>query len=123
MSNGIASSNMTPNTPTLDSRPLFNAGVAYAQKNNIPTVTADRGSYYFLTPNSTFQYIYMYNVNNLTVDLQYSDLYFSNGDMVGLDVQYVCRVNASELHRGLHKPAVHAGAGDGSRFRRENHRL
>ena len=27
---GIAARNMTPNTPKLDSRPLFQAGVAYA---------------------------------------------------------------------------------------------
>jgi uncharacterized protein (TIGR03437 family) len=83
VSNGIASSNMTPNTPTLDSRPLFNAGVAYAQKHNIPTVTADRGSYYFLTQDNAAPYISM-SVSNLTIDLQYSDLYFLNGNQIGL---------------------------------------
>ena len=42
---GIATSNMQPDSPKLDSRPLLEAAVAYAQKNNIATLIADRGAY------------------------------------------------------------------------------
>jgi uncharacterized protein (TIGR03437 family) len=83
VANGIAGSNMIPNTPTLDSRPLFKAGVAYAVKNKIATVTADRGSYYFLTQDNTAQHV-LFSASNVNLDLQYSDLYFANGNAVGL---------------------------------------
>src|SRR5258705_2221548 len=46
---GIAAQNLQPDTPTLDARPLVEAAVLYASRNAIPTVTADSGSYYFLT--------------------------------------------------------------------------
>jgi hypothetical protein len=81
---GIAASNMTPATPTLDSTPLFQAGVAYAVKHGIATVTADRGSYYFLSQDETFAHLYLSALSNLTIDLQYSDLDFANGNVVGL---------------------------------------
>lgn len=81
---GIASANMAPNTPALDSTPLFQAGVAYAVKHGIATVTADRGSYYFLSQDQTFAHVFLQSVSNLTIDLQYSDLYFANGNVIGL---------------------------------------
>jgi uncharacterized protein (TIGR03437 family) len=83
---GIAAQNMTPNTPKLDSRPLFQAGVAYASRNNIPLVIADPGSYYFLTLNSPYQHVYLNAINNVTVDLQHSDLYLGQGNIMGIDV-------------------------------------
>ena len=83
---GIAAQNMTPNTPKLDSRPLFQAGVAYASRNNIPLVIADPGSYYFLTLNSQYQHVYLNAINNVTVDLQHSDLYLGQGNITGIDV-------------------------------------
>src|SRR5882724_3157245 len=46
---GIAAQNLHPDTATLDARPLVEAAVAYASRNAIATVTADSGSYYFLT--------------------------------------------------------------------------
>ena len=76
VSTGIAKSNMQPDTPTLDSRPLIEAAVAYAQKNNIATLTADRGAYYFLTLHNPQTHILLNSVSNLTIDLQNSDLYF-----------------------------------------------
>jgi hypothetical protein len=45
----IASGNMVPNQPQLDSRPLLEAAVAYAQSKGIGTITADPGAYYFLS--------------------------------------------------------------------------
>ena len=86
VSKGIALQNMTPDTPGLDSRPLFQAGVNYASKNHIATVAADRGSYYFLTQNSEFQYVFLTGVANVTIDLQYSDLYFANGNILGIQL-------------------------------------
>jgi uncharacterized protein (TIGR03437 family) len=85
VANGIASKDMAPNSPSLDSRPLFQAGVAYASKNHIPMVTADRGSYYFLTQNSAYQHVNLNAIANVTVDLQYSDLYFALGNVIAID--------------------------------------
>src|SRR5579883_993502 len=85
VANGIATSNMTPNSPTADSRPLFEAGTAYASKNHIPTVTADRGNYYFLTLNNARAHATLTNISNVTVDLQYSDLYFGQRQIVGIE--------------------------------------
>lgn len=83
---GIAAANMTPNTPSLDSRPLFQAGVAYASANHIPRVVADRGSYYFLSLNSPYQHAYLNAIANVTVDLKYSDLYFALGNIMAIDI-------------------------------------
>lgn len=84
VANGIAAQDMAPNSPTLDARPLFQAGVNYASKNHIPIVTADRGSYYFLTQNSAYQHVFLNAITNVTVDLQYSDLYFAHGNIIGI---------------------------------------
>jgi uncharacterized protein (TIGR03437 family) len=88
---GISGQNMAPDAPSLDARPLFEAGIAYASKNHIPTVTADRGGYYFLTQNGAFRYALLNGITNVTVDLQYSDLYFAHGNIVG--IQAVSCVN------------------------------
>jgi hypothetical protein len=84
LANGIAGPNMAPDSPSLDARPLFEAGVAYASKHQIPTVMADRGSYYFLTQHSSFQHVLLSAVSNVTVDLQCSDLYFALGNVVAI---------------------------------------
>jgi uncharacterized protein (TIGR03437 family) len=84
--NGIAAQNMVPNSSSLDSRPLFEAGVAYASKNHIPTVMADTGSYYFLTLHSGGNaHVFLSGISNVTVDLQYSDLYFAQGNIIGIN--------------------------------------
>lgn len=77
ISNGIASANMTPNQPALDSRPLIEAAIAYSQKNGVTTITADPGAYYFLTLHSNLTHILLTGVSNLTIDLQNSSLYFA----------------------------------------------
>ena len=89
--NGIAAQNMTPDTPGLDARPLFEAGVAYASAHHIPTVIADRGNYYFLTQNSAYRHAALTSVSNVTVDLLYSDLYFAHGNIIA--IQAVNTVN------------------------------
>lgn len=73
---GIASSNMTPNSPSLDSRPLFEAAVSYAAKNGITTVIADPGAYYFLTLRNSNTHALLNSASNLTIDWQNSDLSF-----------------------------------------------
>jgi uncharacterized protein (TIGR03437 family) len=83
---GIAAKNMTPNLPALDSRPLFQAGLAYASKNHIPLVIADPGSYYFPTLSSQYQHVYLTAINNVTLDLQHSDLYMAQSNIMGIDV-------------------------------------
>src|SRR5580704_668584 len=79
VANGIASSNLQPNSPTQDARPLFEQAVAYATANKIGTVTADPGSYYFLTLHSSTgtMHALLPSASNLTIDWQNSDLYFS----------------------------------------------
>ncbi len=86
VANGIAAMNMTPDSPQLDARPLFEAGIAYASKNQIPTVTADRGNYYFLTQNTAYRHVALTAISNVTVDLQYSDLYFAHGNIIAIQV-------------------------------------
>jgi len=77
---------MTPDTPALDSRPLFQAGVVYANAHSIPLVTLDPGAYYLLTEfpfaNSLGflpEYLNFTNLDNLTIDLAGSDIYFKFG--------------------------------------------
>lgn len=84
ISHGIAKSNMTPDTPSLDSRPLFEAAVAYAIKNGIATVTASQGTYYFLTPRNTNTHALITSARNLTIDWQYSDLLFAMSNISAL---------------------------------------
>jgi len=105
VSKGIAQQNMAPDTPGLDSLPLFQAGVNYASKNHIATVTADRGSYYFLTQNSDFQHVFLYGITNVTIDLQYSDLYFANGNILGIQLDNCTNVTLKNFTADyLHLP-------------------
>src|SRR5712692_6960331 len=77
---GVALSNMQPDSPKLDSRPLLEAAVAYAQKNNIATLIADRGAYYFLSLRNPQTHILLNGVSGLTIDFQNSDLYFQRSN-------------------------------------------
>jgi uncharacterized protein (TIGR03437 family) len=77
VANGIAASNLLPNSPSLDARPLFEAAAAYASANGIATLTANPGSYYFLTLHSAGQHVLLNAVSHLTIDWQNSDLYFA----------------------------------------------
>src|ERR1051326_4466726 len=86
VTNRIAAQNMTPDSPQLDSRPLFEAGINYASRNHIPAVIADRGRYYFLTQNGDYHHAVLNGVNNVTVDLQNSDLYFAHGAVIAIHV-------------------------------------
>jgi uncharacterized protein (TIGR03437 family) len=83
---GIAQSNLTPNSPNLDARPLFEQAVAYASKNGIPTVVADPGSYYFLTERNSTVYALISGVSNVTIDWQNSDLYFKFSNVAAIQL-------------------------------------
>ncbi|MDP8978954.1 MAG: hypothetical protein M3O35_00025 [Acidobacteriota bacterium] len=81
----IAPSNMTPNTPALDSRPLFEAAVQYAQANSIPLITADPGAYYFLTGHSPGRYLSFTGLHDVAFDLAGSDFYIQSGSWTALE--------------------------------------
>ncbi|HLX43204.1 MAG TPA: hypothetical protein VKR43_07205 [Bryobacteraceae bacterium] len=76
----IASSNLVPDSPGLDAGPLLTQAISYAQKNGITSLIADRGNYYFLSLANNQTHVQMTGVSNLTVDFQYSDLYFQKSN-------------------------------------------
>ncbi len=80
VAHGIANSNMVPDTPSLDSRPLFEAAVAYATKNGVATLIANPGAYYFLTLRNTSTHALINAASNLTIDWQNSDLLFAKSN-------------------------------------------
>lgn len=85
---GIASQNMVPNTPGLDSQPLFMAALQYIQNNPAQLLTADPGAYYFAsTTSNTAVYVYFPPLANLTIDFQGSTLYFKDGKKRGFDIE------------------------------------
>jgi uncharacterized protein (TIGR03437 family) len=85
VTNGIASSNMIPDSPALDSRPLLEAAVAYASANAITTLTADPGAYYFLSYNNATAHALLNGAGNLTIDWQHSDLLFAFSNIAGIE--------------------------------------
>jgi uncharacterized protein (TIGR03437 family) len=81
----IAAQNMTPDSRSLDSRPLLEAAVDYAQAHSIPTITADPGSYYFLTGHPNGRYFSFQSLRNLIFDFAGSDLYFAQSNWTGIE--------------------------------------
>jgi hypothetical protein len=75
---GIAASNMVSNQPALDSGPLLFQAVEYAQQHHIPLVIADPGVYYFLSLQNANWHLQLEGLNDMTIDLQGSDLIFSH---------------------------------------------
>jgi hypothetical protein len=74
---GIASTNMLPNRPDLDTGPLFYRAVLYAKNHQISRVIANTGAYYFQSLQYSGSHVAWDRLSNLTIDLQNSDLYFS----------------------------------------------
>jgi hypothetical protein len=74
---GIASLNMVPNQPDLDAGPLLLGIVNFAQTHRIARVIADQGAYYFRSMQTPNAHVGWNQLNNLTIDLQGSDLYFA----------------------------------------------
>ena len=89
---GIAPANMIPNQPSLDAGPLLSRGVTYAQNHQIPTVIADPGSYYFKSLQAPTGHVVLNYLSNMTIDLQGSDLYFTNTFSSGIIMQHSTNV-------------------------------
>ena len=81
---GIASSNMTPGQPSLDSRPLIEAAFTYAAANRISNLIADPGTYYFLSMHNTNTHVLINAASNVLLDLQNSDLLFANSNVAAI---------------------------------------
>jgi len=84
---GIAASNMVPNQPTLDSGPLFEAAIKYANTHKIPQVIANQGAYYFLSVSATLSGgdLAIFAITTpMTIDLQGSDLYFAHAEKTAI---------------------------------------
>jgi uncharacterized protein (TIGR03437 family) len=75
---GIASRNLTPNTPSLDARPLFQAALAYVAAHPVQTLTLDQGNYYLLTPQQSSAALVIPSLSNMTIDLAGSTFYFNS---------------------------------------------
>jgi hypothetical protein len=83
---GIAAQNLTPNDPSLDAGPLFQAAIQYIQNNPVQVLTVDPGSYYVLTSQTQGQYLIFESITDLTVDFQGSSVFFQQGLLRGFDV-------------------------------------
>lgn len=77
VSGGIASANMTPDQPALDSRPLLEAAVAYAAAHGVTSLIADAGSYYFLSAHNPNTHVLINGASNLQLNFQNSNLLFA----------------------------------------------
>ena len=81
---GIATTNLNPNQPALDARPLLNAAVTYAKNNGIKVITANPGNYYFLTLQAYDRHLEINGLNDATIDFQGANLYFSSSNVSGI---------------------------------------
>lgn len=87
---GIASQNLTPDSPTLDARPLVQAALQYAQNHpSVTTLAVDTGSYYFLS-NQQSNAVLVFNLSNVTVDFAGSTVYFTGPLLPGGFFLYFC---------------------------------
>jgi uncharacterized protein (TIGR03437 family) len=84
VTDGIASANMTPGQPALDSRPLLEAAVSYAGKNGITILVADPGNYYFLSLHNQNTHVLINGASNLTIDFQSSNLLFMSSNVAAI---------------------------------------
>ncbi|HWB86585.1 MAG TPA: hypothetical protein VG675_20750 [Bryobacteraceae bacterium] len=78
---GIASANMTPGQPSLDSRPLLEAAVTYAGTHAITKLVADPGTYYFLSLRNRNTHVLINGTSNLQLDFQNSNLLFASSNV------------------------------------------
>jgi len=84
VAHGIASANMQPGQPTLDSRPLLEAAATYAGKNGITTLIANPGDYYFLSQHNSNAHALFNTASNLTMDFQNSNLLFKSSNVAAI---------------------------------------
>jgi hypothetical protein len=105
---GIASSNLQPDSPTTDARPLFQAALAYAQSHAVRLITLDHGAYYFLTPQTTQIYLLLFSLSNLTVDLADSTVYFAQAYLRSFELSKCSNVTLTRFRTEfLNEPYTH----------------
>jgi hypothetical protein len=85
---GIAARNMTPNDPSLDARPLFQAAMDYVRNHSIATVTVDPGAYYFLTTQYPNDYLIVPQLSNVTIDMAGATIFLKDPWAAGLHFWY-----------------------------------
>ncbi len=105
---GIASSNLPPDSPTTDARPLFQAALAYAKSHPVRTITVDHGAYYFLTPQTNQIYLLLSSLSNLTVDLADSTAYFAQPFLRSFELSQCSNVTLTRFRTEyLNPPYTH----------------
>jgi hypothetical protein len=101
---GIASQNMAPNNPSLDSRPLFQAALQYAQKNPVETLTVDPGAYYLLSATQG-NAVLIASLSGTIIDLAGSTIYFLGPQLTsGLQLFYCSNVTLENFQLDFINP-------------------
>jgi hypothetical protein len=106
---GIASQNLMPNNPSLDSTPLFQAALNYVQNHPVQTLTLDTGAYYLLSYDPGIGVLFLNSLSNMTIDLAGSTIYF-NGPQLnnGLVVWYCSNLTLTNFTVDyVHPPYTH----------------
>jgi len=105
---GIAAQNMTPNQPALDSRPLFEAALLYAQNHPVQTLTVDPGAYYLLSATQS-NAVLIATLSGMTIDLAGSTLYFLGPQLPnGLQLLYPSNVTLKNFQLDfIYPPYTH----------------
>jgi len=101
---GIASSNLRPNSPTTDARPLFQAALLYAQSHSVHLITVDHGAYYFLTPQDAQAYLRFTALSGLTIDLADSAVYFAGAFLQGFELVNCVNVTLTRFRTDFVNP-------------------
>jgi hypothetical protein len=101
---GIASSNLPPDSPTTDARPLFEAALSYARSHPVHFITVDRGAYYFLTPQDPQAYLRFSALSDLTVDLADSMVFFAGAFLQGFALVNCERVTLTRFRADFINP-------------------
>ena len=94
---GIAAQNVVPNSPSLDARPLFYAGMWYAQSHGLTRITVDPGAYYFLTEQYPGSFLELHEMHDLTFDLAGSTIYLKFAYSLGINLTRCRRVTLTNF--------------------------
>jgi len=106
---GITSQNLTPNNPSLDATPLFQAALNYIHNHPVQTLTLDPGAYYLLSNAQSNDVLVFPQLSNVTVDLAGSTLYFT-GPLLpnGIELYYCANVTFKNFQLDyIHPPYTH----------------
>jgi hypothetical protein len=95
---GIASRNLTPDNPSLDASPLFQAALQYVKQHQTRLLTVDHGAYYFLTPQDATAYLRFAALSDLKVDLAGSTINFATAFVQGFILSNCHDVTLTNFH-------------------------